>query len=91
MTDAEASRTIYMAYRNAKMNWRGLTLKLVRTFRRHFRRKAKVKEKAKDVDSSGHNTTSRSFSKVKARAIAPTLLAVALAGREIHVDATARP
>ena len=94
MSDAEASLTIYMAYRNAKTNWRRFTGKLVRKFRRHFRRhmvKGKGKGKAKAADSFGHMMMSRSSSKAKERAIAPTPLAVALVGRGTHVDATAQP
>ena len=50
MTDAAAAHTIYMAYRNAKRNWRRFTGKPVRKFRRHFRRhfgKGKGKSKGK--------------------------------------------
>ena len=50
MTDAAAAHTIYMAYWNAKRNWRRFTGKPVRKFRRHFRRhfgKGKGKSKGK--------------------------------------------
>ena len=50
MSEAAATHAIYMAYRNAKRNWRRFSGKPVRKFRRHFRRyfsKGKGKGKSK--------------------------------------------